>query len=53
MCDIMENRIHDEKTELAKDAIKKNNLTLPQIADVLKLPLAFVEEIAKEIRVTT
>ncbi|MBP3238850.1 MAG: PD-(D/E)XK nuclease family transposase [Lachnospiraceae bacterium] len=49
MCEIMENRIKEEKIELAKEAIKKNSLTLPQIADVLKLPLAFVEEIARQI----
>ncbi len=48
MCEIMENRINEEKIELAKEAIKKNSLTLPQIADVLKLPLAFVEEIARQ-----
>ena len=49
MCQIMENRINEEKIELAKDAIKKNTLTLPQIAEVLKLPLAIVEEIARSI----
>ena len=47
MCQIMENRINEEKIELAKDAIKKGSLTLGQIADVLKLPLAFVQELAK------
>ena len=47
MCQIMENRINEEKIELAKDAIKKGSLTLEQIADVLKLPLAFVQELAK------
>ena len=47
VCQIMENRINEEKIELAKDAIKKGSLTLEQIADVLKLPLAFVQELAK------
>ena len=47
MCQIMENRINEEKIELAKEAIQKGNLTLEQIADVLKLPLAFVQELAK------
>lgn len=43
----MENRINEEKIELAKDAIRKGDLTLQQIADVLKLPLAFVQELAR------
>lgn len=47
MCQIMENRINEEKIELAKDAIIKGDLTLEQIATVLKLPLAFVRELAK------
>jgi len=47
VCQIMENRINEEKIELAKEAIQKGNLTLEQIADVLKLPLAFVQELAK------
>ena len=47
VCQIMENRINEEKIELAKNAIKKGKLTLEQIADVLELPLAFVQELAK------
>lgn len=47
MCLIMERRIKEEKTELAKEAIRKGNLTLQQIADVLELPLAFVQELAR------
>lgn len=47
VCQIIENRINEEKIELAKEAIAKGELTLNQIADVLKLPLAFVEELAK------
>ena len=47
VCQIMENRINEEKIELAKNAIKKGSLTLEQIADVLELPLAFVQELAK------
>ena len=47
MCEIMENRINEEKIELAKDAIKKGDLTPEQIASVLKLPLAFVQELAR------
>ena len=43
----MENRINEEKIELAKNAIKKGKLTLEQIAEVLELPLAFVQELAK------
>ena len=47
VCQIMENRINEEKIELAKNAIKKGKLTLEQIAEVLELPLAFVQELAK------
>lgn len=47
MCQIMENRINEEKIDLAKDAIKRGDLTLEQISEVLKLPLAFVEELAR------
>ena len=47
VCQIMENWINEEKIELAKNAIKKGSLTLEQIADVLELPLAFVQELAK------
>ena len=48
MCKIMENMINEEKIELAKDAIKRGNLTLEQIAETLKLPLAFVQELARQ-----
>ena len=47
VCQIMENRINEEKIELAKEAIAKGELTLEQISTVLKLPLAFVQELAK------
>ena len=48
MCEIMENRINEEKIELAKAAIEEGDLTLAQIAKTLKLPLAFVEELARK-----
>lgn len=44
----MENRIYEEKTELAKEAIKKGKLTLEQIAEVLKLPLDILQELARQ-----
>ena len=47
MCEIMENRINEEKVELAKKAIALGELTLAQIARTLQLPLAFVEELAR------
>ncbi len=51
MCEIMdnlmENRIYEEKIELAKKAIALGELTLAQIARTLQLPLAFVEELAR------
>ena len=47
MCEIMENRINEEKIELAKKAIALGELTLAQIAKTLQLPLAFVEELAR------
>ena len=48
MCKIMENMIHEEKIELAKEAIKKGDLTLEQIADILNLPLEFVQELSRQ-----
>ena len=48
MCEIMENRINEEKIELAKEAIKEGDLTLDRIARLFKLPLDIVEELAKK-----
>lgn len=48
MCQIMENMINEEKIELAKDAIKKGDLTLEQISETLKLPLPFVQELSRQ-----
>ena len=47
VCQIMENLINEEKKELAKEAIKRGDLTHEQISVVLNLPLAFVEELAR------
>ena len=47
MCQIMENRINEEKIELAKKAIANGKLSLEDIAETLSLPLAFVQELAK------
>ncbi|MBQ9262852.1 MAG: PD-(D/E)XK nuclease family transposase [Clostridia bacterium] len=47
MCQIMENRINEEKIELAKKEIALGELTLAQIARALQLPLPFVEELAR------
>ena len=47
VCKIMENRITEEKIELAKNAIKSGELTLEQIAKVLDLSLPIVEELAR------
>jgi predicted HTH domain antitoxin len=46
MCAIMENRLNEEKIELAKQAIKRGKLSLEDIAETIGLPLAFVEELA-------
>ena len=46
MCEIMERRINEEKEELARKAIQKGVLSLEEIADVLELPLSFVQELA-------
>ncbi len=48
MCKIMENMINEEKIELAKEAIKKGSFTLEQIADILNLPLEFVQELSRQ-----
>ena len=46
MCDIMERRINEEKTELAKDAINAGKFSPKEIAEILRLPLEFVENLA-------
>ena len=43
----MENRINEEKIELAKKAIARGKLSLEEIAETLSLPLAFVQELAR------
>ncbi|MCR5544676.1 MAG: PD-(D/E)XK nuclease family transposase [Eubacterium sp.] len=52
VCELMDNIINEEKIDMAKDAIKANDLTLEQIAKTLRLPLAFVEELSKQMIVT-
>ena len=47
MCEIMENRVNEEKIELAKRAIQRGKLSLADIAETIGLPLAFVEELAR------
>lgn len=51
MCEIMENlmenRINEEKIEMAKRAIRRGKLSLADIAETIGLPLAFVEELAR------
>lgn len=48
MCQIMENRVNEEKIELAKQAIHRGKLSLADIAETVGLPLAFVEELARQ-----
>ncbi len=47
MCQIMENRINEEKIEQAKRAIASGKYSLEAIADIVGLPLPFVEELAR------
>ena len=47
MCQIMENRINEEKIELAKRAIASGQYSLEAIADIVALPLAFIQELAR------
>ena len=51
MCEIMENLFTEEKIEMAKNAIVDGDLTLSQIAKILDLPLAFVQELSKSVPV--
>lgn len=48
MCEIMENRITEEKIELAKKAIFNGKLSLEDIAETLELPLDYIQELANE-----
>ena len=47
VCKIVEDLITEEKIEMAKAAIAEGDLTLEQIAKTLRLPLPFVQELAK------
>ena len=47
MCEIMENRINEEKVDMAKRAIASGKYSLETIADIVRLPLAFVQELAR------
>ena len=51
VCKIMENRITEEKIEMAKREIKLGELTLEQIARVYELALSIVEELARTVAV--
>ena len=51
VCKIMENRINEEKIELAKNAIRKGKWSLEDIATMLDMPLPFVEELARTLSV--
>ena len=44
---IMENRVIEEKIDLAKRAIERGQVPLADIAEILGLPLPFVEDLAK------
>ena len=48
MCKIMEKRIDEEKIELAKRALETGKYTADEVAFLYELPIAFVEELARE-----
>ena len=48
VCKIVENLITEEKIELAKKAIIRGKISLEEIVETLGLPLAFVEELARQ-----
>ena len=50
MCEIMEKMITEEKEELARGEISRGELSLQQIARVLRLPLDVVEKLAEEVK---
>lgn len=50
MNDIMENRIMEEKIELAKKAIGRGDLSLKDIAETLRLPLETVRDLSPGLR---
>ena len=50
MCQIMDNIITEEKIDMAKNEIAYGELTLSQIARAFELPIAFVQELAKNVK---
>ena len=51
MCRIMDNIVTEEKIELAKNEIAYGELSLSQIARIFELPISFVQELAKNVKV--
>ena len=57
MCDLMEElmneraeeRVNEEKVELAKKAISRNKHSLEEIAEDFELPLSFIKELAGKV----
>lgn len=47
MCKIMEDRITEEKIEMAKEEIRIGELSLEQISRAFHLPLPVIEELAR------
>ncbi len=48
MCAVMENRIKEEKLDLAREAIAEGKYTPEEVANLFKLPLSEVQKVAKE-----
>lgn len=48
MCQIMENRVLQEKIEQAKKIIRTGKYSLDTISEIIGLPLAVVEELAQQ-----
>ena len=48
MCQIMENRITEEKIELAKKAIARGKHSAEEIAEDFELPLPFIQELVRQ-----
>ncbi len=50
MCAVMEERIKEDRFDLARESIAEGELTLEQIAKAFKLPLSDVEKLAEEMK---
>jgi hypothetical protein len=49
MCDVMKERIREDRLDLAREAIIRGKYPLEEIAEIFELPLSDIENLEREI----